>query len=153
MTQTLPFVLLFDVPMILETQSPTLNSELVMSAVIHLLDEINENNTFTCPGADNSFIVELCSIIKATVQTVDGAVIMVTLLTDISGCSAGNFAYLYATIVMHDDSTFEVTSLDGHFTSSLPDLGSEPAGGHGHKVVAAYISLILAILAAVFVLT
>ena len=85
--------------------------ELVMSAVEHVVDEINELGSVRCLDGSQATSVSLHSIVDAATQIVDGVFIVLELLVDVRGCDEeGQRAEVHSTVVLESDNTFDTTS-------------------------------------------
>jgi hypothetical protein len=87
---------------------PTEN-ELVMSAVEHVINDINEEGQITCPDGSPTTSEILNSVLNATTEAADGALIELELLLNIMGCAENQRARVSATVLMYRNDTFTTT--------------------------------------------
>ena len=110
--------------MVNEEQSPE-DDELVMSAVDHVIEELNNNSIIDCPDTSRptgeKVNVTLSSITMATSQVVEGIVMQLSLLVDIMGCSPPGRASVNATVLYSINTTFNLTDYSYYH---LPPSGS-----------------------------
>lgn len=92
-----------------EVETPT-DDALIMSAVDHAIDEINQLNRISCPDGRAASMVVLRSVTDASTQVVDGVLIELDLLVDVRGCSEQDQrARVETTVMLRADNTFETT--------------------------------------------
>ncbi len=80
---------------------------LVMSAVDHAIDDINEVGSVPCPDGSPATMVVLSSVTTASVQIVDGVMVDLELLVEVRGCSNENQIARVTTSVLKTGGTFE----------------------------------------------
>lgn len=102
------------------------SDELVMSAVEHALEEINENRSIPCLNNDQaSSLAAFNSIIEATRQIVDGAVITAEVIVNVLGCDERTArATLSLTVILQDDDTFDLAYYDYEYNRGNVLTGS-----------------------------
>ena len=100
-----------------EVTDPT-EDELVMSAVDHTIDEINEEDGILCPDGSQATSVSFHSLLYAATQIVDGVFIELQLLVDIRGCTEDQRAQVYSIVMLESNNTFDITNYTYIFVDS-----------------------------------
>ena len=103
-----------------EVESPQ-DDELILSAIEHLLGELNNESDITCPNTSVSLeptTLVLSSIRDASVQVVEGMWVMLSLLVDIRFCDPSAQINLEATVFTDVNGTFNVTDTSYYYVPS-----------------------------------
>ena len=103
-----------------EVESPQ-DDELIQSAIEHLLGELNNESDITCPITSipiEPTTLVLSSIRDASVQVVEGMLVMLTLLVDIRFCDPSAQINLEATVFTDVNGTFNVTDTSYYYVPS-----------------------------------
>ena len=101
-----------------EVPNPS-TDELVMSAVDHTVDEINQNNAIPCPNGRPASSVTFHSVTEATTQVVDGELVVVELIVDLRGCGDRACATINSIVLLQGDNTFELTNYTYSYNSGI----------------------------------
>lgn len=102
-------------------------NELAMSAIEHVITEINDNDVIPCPDNSEADEVMLHSVLNATTQVVDGIVIEVGLQVNVRGCSGDQIAEVFASVVLQDNDMFDTDSVEYMFIESARSPALSPA--------------------------
>lgn len=125
--------------------------ELIMSAITHAVEEINQRNAIPCPENGQATSVAFNSVTEAYTQIVDGIVITTEIVVDILGCARR--ANVFSTVMLQDDNTFDLTNFRYSYVgngNNDPGNGNNDPGNSGGFALPSSVTIMMIVIVTAF---